>query len=929
MKQISTWIISLFCWVWITPLAAQTPSSVVDSNTLIQLLRSYKLDRFYQGTLGEVLQQLHAETGIRFEANAKLLSSTRIEDRPFNQSLEEVLNRWCKRLQLKWQLNSKNLSIYLLRRSDSPSTINLDAKRSLYTGPPQATNFTLSGVIKDANTGESLPFASVQVKKSTIGAQSNADGYFTLLSVPSDTVSLIISYLAYQSLELKLRPDLPKNNLLIELTAEGSFQLDEVTILAESEALMRPKESGNTVQLTPKQLAKLPNVGERDIMRSLQLLPGISAANESTSGLFVRGGTPDQNLILYDGFTVYHVDHLYGFFSAFNYNALKDLQLYKGGFESRFGGRLSSVTEITGKEGNSKHFSVGGDFSLLSANAYLEGPIGKKITFLATGRRSWRGPLYNQIFNRFKDEDNTPQSGRRLGAGGAGGGPFGGQRNAPSFTSTISSYFYDLNGKLSWHLGKADVFSLSFFNGTDYLDNSSSLNFGNFFMGNTSNSGGISNTDLTNYGNIGSSLKWSRRFSPKLYGNTLLSFSNYYSDRDRTNQGTITNPDGEEREIRNGLIETNNVKDWSLRSDFTYDGDGRNTLAFGLALTHYDIAYTFSQNDTVSVLDRHDQGNLLALYVQDKMSVLDKKLELTPGLRGSYFQSTEKMYLEPRLNALYHLTSKVRLNAAWGKYYQFANRVVREDLLSGSRDFWILANDQNVPVSSAWHYMLGAAYETPGYLFSAETYYKKLDGIAEYSLRYTLRPGQLSYEENFYSGQGFARGIELLAQKKSGKYTGWVSYTLGQARNQINIYGEDYFPANQDVTHEFKAVGTRKIGRWDLSATWIYATGRPYTSPDGGYSITLLDGTEQDYITTSAKNGNRLPDYHRLDLGVTCNFNPHNNGHERGSLGLSLFNVYSRKNVWYKEYQIDDNEVYEVDKNYLGFTPNLILSLKF
>ena len=924
MNRKFTWIISFFFFIGSPYLCAQ--SGGVDSTSIVQLLRAYKLDRFYQGTLGEVLKQLQGETGIRFEGSPKLFSSTRIEDRPFSQTLEEVLNRWCKRLQLNWQLDGKNNTINIIRRGDNKLWNGLPSTAVKYQGPAKSNNFTLSGVVKDASSGESLPFASILIKKNGAGASSNGDGYFTLLKVPSDTSTLIISYLGYQSLELQLNPDLPKSNLIIELFAEGSLQLDEVTITAESEALMRPKESGSVVQLTPKQLAKLPNVGERDIMRSLQLLPGVSAANESTSGLFVRGGTPDQNLILYDGFTVYHVDHLYGFFSAFNYNALKDLQLYKGGFESRFGGRLSSVTEITGKEGNAKRFSGGGDLSLLSANAYVEGPIGKQITFLATGRRSWKGPLYNQIFNRFKGEEENggPGPGRQLGGGG--GGPLGGS-GGPSFNSTVSSYFYDLNGKLTWRASKADIFSLSFFNGTDYLDNSTSIDFG-AFGGGGNRSGGISNTDLTNYGNIGSSLKWSRRFSPKLYGNTLLSFSNYYSDRDRTNQGTITNPDGEEREIRNGLIETNNVKDWSLRSDFTYDLDDRNTLAFGLALTYYDIAYSFSQNDTISVLDRVDQGVLGALYLQDKISLLDKKLDLTPGIRASYFEPTGKTYFEPRLNATYRLTSRVRLNAALGKYYQFANRVVREDLLSGSRDFWILSNDQNVPVSSAWHYILGAAYETPKYLFSAETYYKKLNGISEYSLRYSLRPGQISYEENFYSGQGFSRGIELLAQKKSGKYTGWVSYTLGQARNQINIYGDDYFPANQDVSHEFKAVGIRKIGRWDLSATWIYATGRPYTAPDGGYSITLLDGTEEDYITTSAKNGNRLPDYHRFDVGITCNFNPRNDGSERGSVGLSIFNLYGRKNVWYKEYQIDEGEVFEVDKNYLGFTPNLTFTLK-
>lgn len=925
MNRIFTLFFCLFLLGICKRAAAQNAGTPADSATIVQVLRSYKLNRFYHGTLSEVLKELQKETGILFEGNQKLLSSTSIEDRPFNLSLEDVLTRWCKRLQLKWYLNGQDKVVYIVRKTDNPGMNPLGNPISnKYNGAPKASNFTLSGMIKDADNGESLPFANIQVKKSSTGATSNPDGYFTILKVPTDTSTLIVSYLGYKTLEFSLQPDLPKSNLVIELTAEGSLQLDEVTIIGESEALMRPKESGSIVQLTPKQLAKLPNVGERDIMRSLQLLPGISASNESTSGLFVRGGTPDQNLILYDGFTVYHVDHLYGFFSAFNYNALKDLQLYKGGFESRFGGRLSSVTEITGKEGNAKRFAAGGDLSLLSANAYVEGPIGKKITFLATGRRSWKGPLYNKIFNRFKDEEQNQGPGRQIGGGG-GGNPFGGS-GGPSFKSSVSSYFYDLNGKLTWRAGKSDIFALSFFNGTDYLDNSTSINFGGLFGGNQD--GGISNTDLTNYGNIGTSLKWSRRFSPKLYANTLLSFSNYYSDRDRTTQGSFTNADGEERDIKNGLIETNNVKDWSLRSDFSYDLNNQNSVSLGFALTRYDIAYRFSQNDTISILDRRDKGILGAIYLQDKVQLLDKKLDITPGLRVSYYEPTGKIYTEPRLNALYRLTSRVRFTAAWGRYYQFANRVVREDLLSGSRDFWILSNDQNVPVSSAWHYILGTAYETPKYLFSIEGYYKKLSGISEYSLRYTLRPGQISYAENFYSGKGLSRGMEFLVQKKSGSITGWVSYTLGQARNQISIYGENYFPANQDVTHEFKAVAIRKMGRWDFSATWIYATGRPYTSPDGGYSITLLDGVESDYITTSAKNSNRLPDYHRFDVGMTCNFNPHSDGSDRGSIGLSLFNVYGRKNVWYKEYQIEDGSVYEVDKNYLGFTPNLTFTLK-
>jgi len=230
---------------------------------------------------------------------------------------------------------------------------------------------TLSGIVKDKATGEALPFATIQVKGTSRGINANADGYFSLTDIPSDTSLVIIRYLGYISAELRLDSKSLKEKIVITLEPEAK-SLNEVVVTAHHEEVsLGDKSSVSAIRLTPKKLEQLPNVGERDILRSFQLMPGISAANESSSGLYVRGGTPDQNLVLYDGFTVYHVDHLYGFFSAFNSNALKDVQLYKGGFESRFGGRLSSVTEITGKDGNQNRFNAGLDLSLLSMNAFI------------------------------------------------------------------------------------------------------------------------------------------------------------------------------------------------------------------------------------------------------------------------------------------------------------------------------------------------------------------------------------------------------------------------------------------------------------------------------------------------------------------------------------------------------------------------------
>lgn len=648
-------------------------------------------------------------------------------------------------------------------------------------------------------------------------------------------------------------------------------------------------------------------------------MPGISASNESSSGLYVRGGTPDQNLILYDGFTVYHVDHLYGFYSAFNSNALKDIRLYKGGFESKYGGRISSVTEITGKDGNQKVFNMGADLSLLSINGFVEIPVGTKFTSLIAYRRSYKGLLYNSIFEKFNGTDEPEES------EGAEGRP-----GMDSQTSTVTNYFYDLNGKFTYRPNSKNIFAFSIFNGTDKLDNSSDREASSF--GGGGGGFGMNTTDLTRYGNIGSSMKWSKKWTDKLFGTSIISYSNYYSKRDRTSERTIFDDDGNSSTSTTGVLENNNLKDYSLKSDYQLDMLKNATLNFGLFGSWYDIIYDYSDNDTAKIIDKHNEALLAGVYLQSKLTAFNEKLSFTPGIRANYFQSTNELYFEPRASASYKLNSMFTLKGAVGKYYQFVNKVTREDILSGSKDFWLLSNENSIPVSSAIHYDLGLSWDNLEYLFGVEAYYKKIENLTEYSLRFNMSPLGVDYDENFFSGHGFAQGLEFLAQKNSGKINGWISYTIGTAQNQFDIYGSDYFPANQDVTHEFKIVGLYKYRRWDFSATWIYATGRPYTAPSGAYTVTLLDGTEQEYFTVTSKNGLRLPAYHRADISanfkILMGTKTDRKRRELGYIGISIFNVYDRQNVWYKEFTIEDGEILETNVSYLGFTPNLTLSIK-
>jgi len=900
-----------------------------------QLPANIILDKQYYGSLDQVLNQISLEKKASFSFNKRRLSAINTDGNTINQPLAKLLDQWCGMNQLEWHYDSNEI-ISIVGKNKTPGTIapKVEETDKKHTGKPKKFNILISGKVTDSETGEAIPYATIRVKGINRGSQTNQDGYYTLQNVPTDTSTIVISSIGYKNGILLLNPDMPKTNLNIAIEPM-SFEVGEVIVSGQKEnTFLNTSGKISTMQMTPKQLVELPNIGEKDILRVFQLMPGVSAANEGSSGLYVRGGTPDQNLILYDGFTVYHVDHLYGFYSAFNSNAVKDIQLYKGGFESKYAGRLSSVTDITGKDGNSKGFNVGGDISLLSANVYTEIPVGNKFTSLFAFRKSYKGPIYNKIFEQF---NNSKQAVQRPSNGGPvfgpGGGLGGGRFGSNNFTSQVSSYFYDLNTKLSYRPTDNDIISFSLFNGTDNLDNSVKIDmpsFGGGGMGIGGRSFGSDNSDLTKYGNLGTSLKWSRRWTDKFYGNTLVSYSNYYNNRDRTSNQTITDKNGNETTVKTGALENNDVKDFSFHSDYNWDVSSQNQISFGLKLTKYIINYSYSQNDTSTILNMSDKGMLIGGYLQNKFKLLDNKLTIIPGIHTTYYEITGKVYAEPRISATYAANDKLKYIGAWGKYYQFANRITREDILSGSSDFWILSDDQKVPVSQAYHYITGVNYETTDYLFSVEGYYKQLVGISEYSLRFNPNPMRMGtrYEQNFYTGKGYTQGIEFLAQKKVGSLTGWVSYTRAQARYQFDVYGDKYFPANQDITNEFKIIGIYKWRKISFAATWIFATGRPYSAPEGGYAITLLDGSEKTFVAAGEKNSQRLPDYHRLDLAVNYLLKFRNDLNERGNISFSLFNVYNRENVWYKEYQIVDDQIISIDKLFLGITPNITITLK-
>ena len=901
--------------------AQQAQTQKILKNSIVNKLFTCSLDKFLD-TIGHDYN-IH----VVFERDS--MQKYDIVEHFFEEKLIDVINLVCRKNNLHYWIEADG-TMYVLEKTDdldrvkkqNRDKVNYTAARFTMVdppkGPPTSFLFSIRGHVTDQNTGGALGSATVRVQGTDVSVTTNTDGDFTLFKVPADTSVIEVTYSGYQPDYFRL--DAQKINAPIVVGLSPALNsLNEVTIAGKKNGVMNTdtKKVG-VLQLTPANLDKLPNIGEKDVMRAFQLMPGVSGTNESSSGAYVRGGTPDQNLVSFDGFTVYQVGHLYGFFSAFNSNAVKDVLLYKGGFSARYGGRLSSVTEINGKEANRKEASFGVDLSLLSVNAFAEVPVNDNSSLLLTFRRSYQGPLYDKIFKQFNT--STVPAGGGPGGGGPGGGRGFGEQTTPA------SHFYDVDARYTYHINENNIITWSLYNGDDVTDNSRALQIPSFLASNISN---LAITDLTKYGNTGSSIKWFSQWTKKLHSNTYITYSSYFNDRNRSTTGTRADAAGNLTNFDNGTVENNNLKDVGIKSEWELEMTNTLKLLYGGFGNYQKINYDYIQNDTLSLVSQHNGAFTGGTYAELEFDP-NSKLHLQPGIRNTYYQPTGKFYAEPRFSASYVLTDHYTLKLATGQFYQFINEVTREDVLNGNRNFWVLSNNSNIPVGMSRHFMGGVSYENDNFLIDVEGYYKTLTGLTQYAITTTnTGPNNpLTVTQNFYNGVGRADGVEVLLQKKLGRYTGWISYTLADAENKFAIYGNSYYPADQDIRHEFKSINMYHYNRWNFAAVFIFSTGHPYTAPLSTYTVTTADGNTINSFNVGAKNGERLPDYNRLDLSATYDLLKIS-GNKIGSIGLSLFNVYNHTNVWYREYQLQNNSAITTDVTYLGFTPNVTLSLRW
>lgn len=771
----------------------------------------------------------------------------------------------------------------------------------------------ISGKTVDARNGEDLPFVNVLVIPLNYGTSTNLSGRFYLPQLKEDSLQVVFSYVGYKQDTFIYQKGINTSNLLIKME-RNAVSLESVEIVGSSNQVMEIK-SISQISLNPKAVSSVPNLGEADIFRTLQLMPGVSGASESSSGLFVRGGTPDQNLILLDGINIYHVDHFFGVFSAFNSEAIKDVQLYKGGFEARYGGRVSSVVDMTSKAGNKNKPALNFNANMLSANLVVESPLPKNFgSILVAARRSYtdvlKSPTYNSIFDNITEADQADDPG--FGIGGA-------NTVEPDF------FFYDMNAKLSLTPTKKDVISINYFQSGDNLDNSSIQDLG--FGGDAS----LETTDLTNWGNRGASLKWLRQWNPKVFNRFVASYSRYQSDYELQNLFKF-----DTLEFNFRTVQFNEIEDFSLRNDLEIKLGKKHEVKTGFWITNNSIKYTNVIDDTVQVQDQNDQGNTYAAYIQDDW-ILNDKMKLNAGLRYSYFDVTERFYAEPRLSFSAFLSKRIKFKAAWGIYHQFVNRVILENIFGGSRDFWLLSSQDRIPVQFSQHYIAGLSWENKNYLIDVEFYRKNMGGLVEYSLRFGEEFDQeQDFDDLFFNGVGQVNGVDLLLQKKFGKFNGWISYSLSKVEYSFPDIQLNPYPALHDQRHEAKLVAMYKWKRFDFSTVFVYGTGRPYTAPVGLYELELVNGYEQKYIHVGDKNSSRLPDYHRMDIAASYTFNIWK---IKNKVGISVFNLYNRRNIRYRRFQIQnfdpetlqpiDAKLIQSDIQLLGIVPNFFINISF
>ena len=722
---------------------------------------------------------------------------------------------------------------------------------SLYS---QQSAISISGIISDSLSGETLIGATITISKENnpkiiSGTYSNKFGFFSIPSVIPGSYIISCSSIGYSTKTIPI--ELKKDNIRIDISLMNrTSKTKEITVTAQKE--QASIQSLNTVELSKDFLKQMPSIGgETDVFRVLQLMPGIKSASELSSGLYVRGGSPDQNLILLDGVIVYNPSHLGGFLSTFNSDALKDIRMIKGGFPAEYGGRLSSVLDLTMREGTKEHISGSAGISMISSRLTVEGPINDESTFMISGRRMYFDVLTSLISKELSD--NTPQY-----------------------------YFYDINAKINYKLGMNDRLFVSGYFGRDVLSEPKLA----------SNEGTTFGLD---WGNSTLNARWMHIFSPTLFTNFSAIYTDYnFSTLFGQRSGNDTNS------TQFNFSSLSKIRDYTFRGEAQYFAYDNHTIKCGFEAIHHK--FTANATDSIDT----SQGDLLlrantqqaleiALYAQDEWKIQDNWM-MNAGGRLYYFQNGNYLQFEPRISTQYFLADNLHIHASYARAHQFLHLIVRNDI-SLPTDLWF-PSTENIKPSMADQVTSGIEYRTDDktWKFTIDGYYKEMSNLYEYKDTASFTLG-LPLEQQFTSGNGTSYGMEVFINKQIGSLTGWIGYTLSWTNRtfaELNR-GRTFFP-RYDRRHDISVALSWKLGSsWQLGATWVYGTGQAYTMPTSKYVIPDFTGnngirTAYDF---SERNGYRLPSFHKLDLNFIHLFSWFGLPMQ---FSINIYNAYNRLN---------------------------------
>ena len=771
-----------------------------------------------------------------------------------------------------------------------------------------AQTYTLNGYVRDAQSGEPLIQATVLNTATGAGVATNRYGYYSLTLATTDTLRLRFSYVGYApaTLRLALHQDTVIN---LELTSNNL--LEEVVVQAPEDAV-HERTQMSVVSVRPEQVQTLPALlGEADILKTLQLMPGVQSGNEGTTGLYVRGGSPDQNLILLDGVPVYNVSHLFGFFSVFNPSSISYIELIKGGFPARYGGRLSSVLDIRMKEGNMKQFAGEANIGIISGSASIEGPIVKdKASFIISGRRTYLDLVAKPLLKEFAGNDDDE----------------------------VGYYFYDLNAKVNARLGQKHHVYLSAYTGNDNAQISDQRDRFADRVQTISND----NFDLT-WSNLTTAFRWNYVISPRWFSNTTLTYSRYDYNNDvtyeTTRRGILESGDPEqEREDTTYNFSRqryrSSIKDWAGRIDVNFLPNPQHNVQAGVSL----IQHTFNPGAVNYVFDTLGTDDIVAgdtvlgsaiidalegfVYLEDQWQLFPR-FSMNVGVHASAFQVESETYtsVQPRVSVRYLLGKTLALKASYARMTQYIHLLTNAGL-GLPTDLWVPATERIRP-QQAQQGVIGLAKTLPsGLQVSLEGYYKTMDNLLEYRDGADFLDVEEDWQDKVVVGEGRSYGAELLVEQRTGRLTGWLGYTLSWTDRQFEEvnFGER-FPFRYDRRHDISLTGsyqwTKKL---IVSATWVFGTGQAITLPVSSYDpIEIADFYFRDVVSEGdieeirGRNGFRMQPYHRLDLNIQ-----HRKEKKWGERiwTLGVYNAYNRRNPFF----IDRDTFEDGTKQFVQYT---------